>query len=245
MKYNAKDTTILILYRGDSLQRLENVIAVINNLHSFFDINIYVREADAVCNNILSKMTTDSVMYEYVEDDDPTLYKTWHFNDMLHNVKTKFVGIWDADVIAYNDAIIECIEQLRAGTAKLAIPYNGVCLDTSVIIRNIYMKTNEMGVLTRQMQKMRRLQNHVLTGGAVLMERTTFALLGNENENYYGWGDDDFDRYIRFLNSGYGIFRSSKVLFHLSHIRGQNSSFSSILKELYSKAILSKTKRAL
>ena len=54
MKYNAKDTTILILYRGDSLQRLENVIAVINNLHSFFDINIYVREADAVCNNILS-----------------------------------------------------------------------------------------------------------------------------------------------------------------------------------------------
>lgn len=40
MKYNAKDTTILILYRGDSLQRLENVIAVINNLHSFFDINI-------------------------------------------------------------------------------------------------------------------------------------------------------------------------------------------------------------
>ena len=62
MKYNAKDTTILILYRGDSLQRLENVIAVINNLHSFFDINIYVREAAAVCNNILSKMTTDSVM---------------------------------------------------------------------------------------------------------------------------------------------------------------------------------------
>lgn len=107
------------------------------------------------------------------------------------------------------------------------------------------MKTNEMGVLTRQMQKMRRLQNHVLTGGAVLMERTTFALLGNENENYYGWGDDDFDRYIRFLNSDYGIFRSSKVLFHLSHIRGQNSSFSSILKELYSKAILSNTKRAL
>ena len=107
------------------------------------------------------------------------------------------------------------------------------------------MKTNDIGVLTRQMQKMRRLQNHVLTGGAVLMERTTFALLGNENENYYGWGDDDFDRYIRFLNGGYGIFRSNNVLFHLSHMRGHNSSFSSHLKELYSKAILSKTKRLL
>ena len=225
MKYNAKDTTILILYRGDSLERLENVIAVTNDLHSHFDMNIHVREAAPLCNNILPRMMSSDIKYEFVEDDDPTLYKTWHFNEMIRSVGTRFLGIWDADVIADREAVIECINQLRAGTAQLALPYNGV--------------------LKRQMQKMRRLQNHVLTGGAVLMNRDTFSLLGNENENYYGWGDDDYDRYIRFYNGGYNIFRSNTVLFHLSHQRGQNSGFSSRLKELYSKAELSRTKRTL
>ena len=245
MRYNAKDTTILILYRGDSIERLENVIAVTNDLLSRFDINIYVREAAPLCNNILPRMIVADIKYEFVEDDDPILYKTWHFNEMLRSVDTRFVGIWDADVMADCEAVCECINQLRTGTAQLALPYNGVCLDTSPIIRNAYLKTNDYGVLKRQMQKMRRLQDHVLTGGAVLMNRDTFSLLGNENENYYGWGDDDFDRYIRFLNGGYGIFRSNTVLFHLSHKRGQNSGVSSKLKELYSKCELSRTKRAL
>lgn len=245
MKHNAKDTTILILYRGDSIERLENVIAVANDLSSHLDINMHVREAAPLCNNILPRMIAPDIKYEFVEDDDPTLYKTWHFNEMIRSVRTKIIGIWDADVIADYDAVIECINQLRAGTAQLALPYNGVCLDTSPIIRNLYLKTNDQGVLKRQMQKMRRLQNHVLTGGAVLMNRDTFSLLGNENEKYYGWGDDDFDRYIRFFNGGYNIFRSNTVLFHLSHQRGQNSSYSSKLKELYSKAELSRSKRAL
>ena len=75
MRYNAKDTTILILYRGDSIERLENVIAVTNDLLSRFDINIHVREAAPLCNNILPRMIAADIKYEFVEDDDPILYK--------------------------------------------------------------------------------------------------------------------------------------------------------------------------
>lgn len=242
-KFNAKDTTIIILYRGDSIERLENIVAVIKDLTAHFDINIHVREAAPFCNNILSQIIPSDVDYEFVEDKDPTLYKTWHFNKIIQSVKTNIVGIWDTDVIADHYSIKDCIEHIRNKSAELALPYNGVCLDTSDIIRNIFLKKNDYEILTRHMQKMRRLQSHVLTGGAVLMNRKTFAELGNENENYYGWGDDDFDRYIRFLNAGYGIYRSQKVLFHLTHPRGQNSGFSSVMKKLFSKAELSKTKR--
>ena len=66
-------------------------------------------------------------------------------------------------------------------------------------------------------------------------------MLGGENENYYGWGDDDYDRYIRFMNNGYAIYRSKNVLFHLTHPRSYNSNYNSKLHQQISKAELLKT----
>ena len=57
---------------------------------------------------------------------------------------------------------------------------------------------------------------------------------------YYGWGDDDFDRYIKFMNNGNRIFRTDNILFHLSHER-VNSNYSSKYREQLSKAELYKT----
>ena len=92
---------------------------------------------------------------------------------------------------------------------------------------------------------MERLTERVMVGGAVMMDRQKFLLIGGENEAYYGWGDDDYDRYIRFMNHGLKIYRSKNVLFHLSHPRGINSGFNTELHSKISKGELHKTKNML
>lgn len=231
----------MILYRGDTIQRLENVVEIIRILNSFSNVVVYIREATNYNNKIIQSSVKSFTNYEFVIDRDPILHKTKHFNEMLRNVTTEFVGIWDTDVIAYKESFLECFEKLKKGEVTLALPYNGVCLDTSSIIRQVYLQKQKFDILVDNMQKMKRLQPYVLTGGAVLMHTETFRLLGGENENYYGWGDDDYDRYIRFMNNGYAIYRSKNVLFHLTHPRSYNSNYNSKLHQQISKAELLKT----
>ena len=123
----------------------------------------------------------------------------------------------------------------------MALPYNGICLDTSEVIADCYMQSSDFNILDTYSYLMKRLQPQRLTGGAVIMNKDAFFNLGGENENYYGWGDDDYDRYIRFYQSGAPIFRSNTPLFHLSHPRGENSRFSSSAFAIASKIELSKT----
>ena len=241
MESNRKsELTILILYKGDSIVRLENVLVIIKQLISI-GASVYLREADKFKNGILQTIIGEKIKYEFILDEDPILYKTKHFNEMLKNVTTPLVGIWDTDVIAKTSSIIDCIDVLNKDNAKLALPYNGICLDTSYPIRLLYMNKNEYSILDEHKQKMQRLQSHLLTGGAILMQTETFLELGGENENYYGWGDDDFDRYIRFMNLSYPIYRSQTILYHLTHPRNKNSNFHSKLHQQMSKAELSKT----
>lgn len=241
MKTEATDLTIMMLVRTDSIARLENAVAVIRHLQRHLNTRIYLREADCHCNGILSSLLDTSIEYEFVEDDDPTLYKTWHFNRMMAHVDTPFVAIWDADTIAESRAMNQCIDALRKQHADMALPYNGVCLDTSDILRALYLKKQDEQVLMQHIGKMERLSDRVMTGGAVMMNRQKFIEIGGENEAYYGWGDDDYDRYIRFMNHGLKIYRTRNVLFHLSHPRGMNSGFNTELHSRISKGQLYKT----
>lgn len=235
------NVSVLILYRGDSIRRLYNLRAVVMSLLSVEGVKVYVREADSVNHHITEALLPDGVAYEFVEDKDSILHKTWHFNRMQSAVTTPYIGIWDADVVAYPESITECIRELSGGKVGMALPYSGICLDTSEMIADIFMREQDFAVLDKYSYLMAKLQPHRLTGGAVLMNREVFLSLGSENERYYGWGDDDFDRYVRFYNAKKGIYRSQTPLFHLSHPRGKNSGFTSAICALASKVELSKS----
>lgn len=238
---SAYEFTILILFRGDSIRRIYNLIAIVTYLQKFPSIRIYVREADYINHNLTRCILPDRIVYEFVFDPDSILHKTHHFNEMLNKVDTPFVGIWDTDVLPYETSCQECFSILLNRQASIALPYNGVCLDSSEVIADLYLKNFQFDILDQCQHLMRRLQPHRLTGGAVLMNREDFLRLGAENEKYYGWGDDDFDRYIRFMNAGHSIFRSNTPLFHLSHPRGANSRFCSSIYAQNSKYELAKT----
>ncbi|HML64693.1 MAG TPA: galactosyltransferase-related protein [Dysgonomonas sp.] len=238
MKNDLTDITFLILIRLDSIHRLENILIVTKQLCRYFNTNIVVRESDSYNNGILESLLNTKINYEFIEDKDPILYKTKHFNQLVLAVDTPFIAIWDADIIPDKKAIIGCMEQLRNNEADIAYPYNGICYDIPKSIRSLYLRKKDFQLLFRHLDKMDRLYPYTLAGGAVMMDQEKFIQAGGENEVHYGWGNDDFDRYERFKLLEYKLYRINTCLFHLCHPRTRNSThYSEISRKISEKEI--------
>ena len=68
MESNRKsELTVLILYRGDSIVRLENVLVIIKQLISI-GASVYLREADKFKNGILQTIIGEKIKYEFILD---------------------------------------------------------------------------------------------------------------------------------------------------------------------------------
>jgi predicted glycosyltransferase involved in capsule biosynthesis len=79
--------------------------------------------------------------------------------------------------------------------------------------------------LEQNVKKMKEMYPPNPLGGAFLANLKAYKESGLENENFYGWGLEDGERYYRWENLGYKIQRVPGPLFHLSHGRGINSTF--------------------
>jgi hypothetical protein len=243
-KTNLSDVTFIILIRLDSIQRLENVIAVIDFLTKNFFANFIVVESCRFNNNILRKLIASKVQYFFVEDKDPVLYKSKIINMFINKVITPIVSLWDADVVCNPRSIIESVSVLRRGDADVSYPYNGICFNTSSIIREGFLKRRKMQFLEKHKGKMTSLHKQQLFGGGVFINYKKFFESGCENENYYGWGDDDFDRYEKYKILGYRIYRVNSELYHLTHPRYNNSNYTSSVNKKISKKELRDTKNS-
>lgn len=226
-KTDLTDTTFYILVRIDSIQRLENILLVTKLFCKYFSTNISVREADSFNNGILERLLHKSIAYEFVEDRDPVLHRTWHHNQMIGASDSTYVAIWDADIIPFKDAVTECLHRLRKNQADFALPYNGLCYDVAGAIKSLFVQRKNYKVLSDHSDKLHLLYPTVLYGGAVILSKDAFMKSGGENEKQYGWSNDDSDRYNRIKSLQLSIFRYHAPLFHLWHPRSENSRFHS------------------
>jgi hypothetical protein len=137
------------------------------------------------------------------------------------------VGIWDTDVIIPHEQITDAANKLREGY-EIAYPYDGRFYDTTDIVRELYLKTESIKTLIKNQPKMVAIYGDQMKGGAMLVNRTAYIAAGMENENFYGWGPEDFERAERWKIAGYRIYQSKGVLYHLTHHRGSNSVFRSM-----------------
>ncbi|GHU83025.1 hypothetical protein FACS189415_4510 [Bacteroidia bacterium] len=244
MKTDLKDVTFFILIRLDSIQRLENIIAVTNYLCRFFETNLVVWEASSYNNGILKSLLNRNVIYKFIEDKDPVLHKTKYYNQILLETETPFFSIWDADAISDKKHIEEAVTLLRSEEADVVYPYKGVFLETESIIRELFLKKNSISVLNRNQNKMNSLYERILYGGALIINTEKFKHVGMDNEIFYGWGDEDFERYYRFRILNLKINRINNYLFHLSHPRGMNSKYRSSICEYLSIGAFLKTQNS-
>ena len=226
MKYDLTDTTFIIPIRVDTIVRLENLLLNVEYLQEKIQTHIVVLEAAPYNNGIIQNILNDRITYKFVEDKDPVYHYTKYLNQMALDVKTDFLGIWDADVIVDHEQILDAIHHLRQNLCDIAYPYDGDFYDTSDLLRNHYVVHRDLEFLKANCGKM-QLMYHVegvigAVGGAVFAQTDKFHLSGMENEAFYGWGLDDGERYYRWLGFDFEIYRSKGCLFHLTHTRESN-----------------------
>lgn len=222
MKFDMTNLTVLIPVRIESLVRLENLMAVIGYLRGCFDLNIVVTEADKYNNGVLNAMLPKSVEHIFVEDHDPVFYRTKYINDMARNATTKYIAVWDTDVVFPTWQVNAAFELLGSGSCDVAFPYNGTFLDTSKIIRQMYIEKGDIRILEELSDMMTTPYGTDMRGGAFLANTRRYREAGMENERFYGWGPEDWERVERWKNLGYIMKTIGGPLFHLSHPRDMN-----------------------
>lgn len=225
MKSDLTDLTFLIPFRQDSLDRLENICLITEYLLVNFDTNIEVLECAPYCNGILKKVLNKKVKYNFLEDNDPVLFRTTYINNMVRSCLTPYLSIWDIDAIAPVEQMVKAIEMLRSSKAHFVYPYQKKLLDTSFIIRKLYIQNRSIEFLEQNQDKMKEMYPPNPVGGGFLANTQAYIKVGIENENFYGWGLEDGERYYRWKNMGYNVERVPGPMFHLTHQRGLNSNF--------------------
>jgi len=226
MKIDLTDTTFIIPIRVDTVVRLENLLLNVDHLQERFQTHIVILEAAPYNNGIIQNILKDRVAYLFVEDKDPVYHKTKYVNQMTADVKTDFIGIWDADVIVDHEQIIDALQHLRQNLCDIAYPFDGDFLDTSDLLRNHYVVHRDLEFLKKNSGKMKFLYSVKgvvgAVGGAVFARTDKFRLSGMDNEEFYGWGLEDGERHYRWHCFDFKIYRSKGCLFHLTHTRESN-----------------------
>ena len=240
MRYDLLDMTFIVPVRIDSVVRLENLIMSVEFLVSHYQTHIHILEAARYSNQLIRRLLPDpSVEYCFQQDKDPVFHRTRWLNQMLLKVKTPLVCVWDADILMNPIQLVEAADQVRSGQFDMAYPYDGDFLDTSDILRAYYWEHRDLSFLERHRGKMNSLYTvkDVLgaVGGAFVANTEKYISVGMENEDFYGWGLEDGERYYRWLSFGCRIYRSTGCLFHLSHPRDMNGQFRS--QEHHQKAV--------
>ncbi len=240
-KNELTDVTFLIPVRIDSIVRLENLLEVVNYILYFFNTRVFVLEADSYDNNILRSLLPKEVEFLFVKDDDPVFHRTKYLNMMLETVQTDFLSIWDADVLIAPRQIVSSVDSLRNDIIDVSFPYDGTFFDTTSILRKIYMVSHDMDFLFENVERMILPYGKDMGGGAIFVNTARYRDAGGENELFYGWGPEDWERIERWKRIGLRINRVDGPLFHLSHPRDQNGKHRSDIQRQNSMMILENT----
>lgn len=225
MKKDLLDVTFVFYVRPDSIVRIENLIVCVSFIRENFKTNIKVLETASYNNGIISKLLGDGIDYCFIEDKDPIFYRTKYFNLLTKKVQTPYLGLWDADTIIDQPQVMDAIKPLRENQADVALPYNGSMLETSEAIRSLFLIKKDINILHRNVNKMNLLYGTRMNGAAVLINLEKYKEAGKECSDYYGWGNEDYDRFVRYEKLNYRIFKTDGCLYHLSHPRDENGKF--------------------
>lgn len=213
--------TFVIPVRIDSAERLENLDIVLEQLSKRKHTEIIVLEADTGSIYRVPE-NYSNVTYRFMKDDNLIFYRTKYLNELLREANTSIVGIWDTDVIVPDDQIDRSIDDIREGRAVMSFPYDGRFIFCSLEDSFIYRNKRSIEFL-RESEHLNCVSHSV--GGAFLVHKDIYMKSGGENEHFYGWGMEDMERVKRMEILGLPVSRVTGVLYHLFHLRNENSRY--------------------
>ncbi|MDE6336489.1 MAG: glycosyltransferase [Muribaculaceae bacterium] len=244
-KIDLSNLSILIPVRLDSLDRLENLMCVVDSIMSYCDTNVFILHADSGRRKYLEKLINPKCEYIFTADVDPVFHRTFYINQLFEKTNTEVIAIWDADVIISPSQLQQALRKISEGHYDVCFPYDGTFLNVDNILKQLFYELSyDIDFLLRNTAKMTALYKNVQNGGALLISRNAFINSGMEDESFYGWGPEDWNRVEKWKILGYRIGRVGGPLFHLHHSRDINGNFRSLFQRKNSTRILNTTRLA-
>lgn len=215
---NLSDLTILILVRLDSIERLENLLAICRYLISNLETNIWISEYAWYNNGMLDKLLDKKIRYSFQECYDPVFYRNRYMNQCVRTVTTPFVAVWDADVIIPVTQLKKAIEILRHSEADLVTPYQEPIVDAASNIKSLFLQSTSANIIS-QNSKISETQNpNTLFSGVIMANRKAYlSSTLNNKEYFYDWGMEGNRQKYRWNNIGLKKQSVSGNMFRLHH----------------------------
>lgn len=220
---NLKDVSFLIPIKIDSPDRLRNLYASTSFLNKSFNTNIIVMEVDQT-QRIDPKDLPEGITYVFKPTESSRLFRTRINNEMIKMCSSKFIALYDADVIIPKRQINRAVQLLRKGDIKIISPYEGVFLNVDELLREIFIKLQDDEFLLANQYKT-GMPTRRSFGGCILLNRACYIDSGMENENLTSWGPDDIERVKRMQILGHKTVRLKGSLFHFDHERKVDSGY--------------------
>jgi predicted glycosyltransferase involved in capsule biosynthesis len=221
-KTDLSDFTFLFPLRIDSEERLANLNTVIKFISNHFITSYIVLEADKTRKVNGNELNT-LIRYEFLEDKNEFFHKTKCINHLIRMAETKYVAVWDADVIADASQILDSATVIRTKNAGLSIPYDGRMLVCDKSLSDFFRSHPDIELLNRVSSSLPFMYGYHSTGGAVMVDKNEYLAIGGDNENFYGWGPEDVERVKRMEIMGIPVHFANGPIFHLWHPRGKTS----------------------
>lgn len=196
MRTDYSDLTLIIPFRIDSPEREANLRR---------------------CQDFFSKFEGLKFIKKEDKPGPHFFHKTRLINEGLREVKSRYFGILDCDIICPIVQFRAAVESLRAELTDFVYPYDGTFVDIPQEVVDAFLnKTlptpHEFNVL-----------NFSSVGGLIMGRTAAYQTAGGENQNFKSWGPEDMERHERLMALGYRVARVEGHLFHMGHPREVNS----------------------
>lgn len=213
MKHNLSEITFIISIRIDSKERLSNIDYIIWYLQSNFNTNIILTENDKISH---LKGRYNNIDYTFQQNNENTFHRTKMLNEMTKKATTKYIAVYDADIILPIESYVIGYNSLKEVT-DVFYPFN-----------NKFIGINNLK--TGTIIDFNNINGDVISensfGGCFFIKKDKYLEAGLENENFIAWGYEDNERYERFSKLNFCISVYIKhPLYHLYHPPTKEANF--------------------
>ena len=233
MKIDLSEATFIIPIRIESNDRLRNVITTTAFLLENFDTSIIIKEVDSesvfqrnalpILKDILEEEININHIFE--KSNEQSFHRQRVLNEMILEADTEIVINYDCDVLLPVDSYYEAYSSILHHTYDVVYPYGQGMYQKQVQatdeIVSKFLETGDFSILDSN--------SNIHTseyGWAQFFNRQVYIDGGMENESFVAYSPEDKERFYRFTTLGYNVGRIDDYVYHLEHVRGENSWFS-------------------
>jgi hypothetical protein len=239
-----EDVTFLIPLRIESQDRMRNIITTMIYLLRNFNTNVMIKEYDMEQIFMQSAFPTiedavgdkvKNINYIFEKTDEFIFHRTRLLNDMIQNAETPIVVNYDSDVLLPKETYLHARHLILNGYTnpeqpnikpepiKVVYPYGYGNFQfqisaTDEEVTNFINSNFNFTAFTSMRQYDAKF------GFCQFFDREEYIRFGMENENFVSYGYEDDERYNRF-NTLSHVARINDYVYHLEHVRTQNSWF--------------------